>query len=121
MSSSSSADPVALGAESVVQRQLDAYNRRDIDAFMACYASNAKLYRPPQTLWLDGHEAIAARYGTMFEQSPRLHASIVARIVLDQFVIDHEHVEGQPRGPFDAAAIYEVTEGRIANVWFVVP
>ena len=109
------------GAETVVQRQLDAYNRRDLAAFLDCYAEDAKLYRPPHTLSLEGRDAIATRYGTMFEQSPGLHASIVKRIVLDRFVIDHEHVEGQPRGPFDAAAIYEVVDGRIVNVRFVVP
>jgi uncharacterized protein (TIGR02246 family) len=109
------------GAESVVQRQLDAYNRRDLAAFLACYADDAKLYRPPQTPWLAGRDAIAARYGPMFEQSPSLHATIVKRIVLDRFVIDHERVDGQPRGAFDAAAIYEVVDGRIANAWFVAP
>ena len=108
-------------AESVVQRQLDAYNRRDLAAFLACYADDAKLYRPPHTPWLAGRDAIAARYGPMFEESPKLHATIVKRIAFDRFVIDHEHVEGQPRGPFEAAAIYEVVLERIANAWFVAP
>jgi hypothetical protein len=108
-------------AEAVVQRQLDAYNRRDLDAFIACYASDAKLYRPPHQLAMDGHGAIAQRYRALFDQSPRLHASLVTRIVLDRFVVDHEHVEGQPKGAFDALATYEVADRLIVNAWFVVP
>jgi hypothetical protein len=57
----------------------------------------------------------------LFEQSPQLHASIVTRIVLDRFVVDHEHVEGQPKGTFDAVATYEAADGLIVNAWFVVP
>jgi hypothetical protein len=101
-------------AEAVVQRQLDAYNRRDLDAFIACYASDAKLYRPPHQLAMDGHGAIAQRYRALFDQSP-------PRIVLDRFVVDHEHVEGQPKGAFDALATYEVADRLIVNAWFVVP
>ena len=108
-------------AESVVQRQLEAYNRRDLAAFLDCYAGDARLFRPPHVPWLEGREAIAARYGTLFESSPALRATIVNRMVLDRFVIDHEHIEGHQRGTFDAAAIYEVVDGRIANAWFVAP
>jgi hypothetical protein len=108
-------------AEKVVQRQVEAYNRRDLDAFLACYAEDARLHRPPDRLTDQGHEALRRRYRKRFEGAPNLHATIVRRIVLDRFVVDHEHVTGTPEGPFDAIATYEVIDGRIANVWFCVP
>ena len=36
--------------QDVVQQQLDAYNARDIDAFMACWADDAQYYEHPDTL-----------------------------------------------------------------------
>ncbi len=109
------------GAEKVVQRQVEAYNRRDLDAFLACYAEDARLWRPPDRLTEAGHDALRRRYRRRFDDAPNLHATIVRRIVLDRFVVDHEHVTGTPEGSFDAIATYEVIDGRIANVWFCVP
>ena len=107
--------------ERVVQRQLEAYNRRDLEAFLACYADDARLWRLPERLTEQGREALRARYRKRFDEAPNLHATIVRRIVLERFVVDHEHVTGTPEGPFDAIATYEVVDGRIANVWFCVP
>jgi hypothetical protein len=83
-------------AEKVVQRQVEAYNRRDLEAFLACYAEDARLYRPPDRLTDQGREALRQRYRKRFEGAPNLHATIVRRIVLDCFVVDHEHVTGTP-------------------------
>ncbi len=107
-------------AEKVVQRQVEAYNRRDLEAFLACYADDAKLWRPPHELAESGIEGLRRRYRKRFDDAPNLHATIVRRIVLDRFVVDHEHVTGTQDGPFDAIATYEVVEGRIVNAWFLV-
>ena len=40
--------------EAVVQRQLDAYNARDIDALLATYAPDARQYEHPGTLLATG-------------------------------------------------------------------
>ena len=108
-------------AEEVVQRQVDAYNRRDLDGFLACYAEDAKLWRPPNELAESGIEALRSRYRERFDRAPALQATIKRRIVLDRFVVDWEHVSGVPEGAFDAIATYEVVGGRIANVWFLRP
>jgi len=36
--------PLLMPAEQIVQQQLDAYNRRDIDAWLATYAADAEQY-----------------------------------------------------------------------------
>ena len=38
----------------VVQRQLDAYNARDLDALIATYAADARQYEHPATLLAPG-------------------------------------------------------------------
>jgi hypothetical protein len=108
-------------AEAVVQRQVDAYNRRDLEGFLACYAEDARLWRPPQHLTETGIEALRGRYRERFDRAPGLRATIMRRIVLDRFVVDWEHVVGIPEGDQHAIATYEVVDGRIANVWFLCP
>jgi hypothetical protein len=109
------------GAEMVVQRQVDAYNRRDLEGFLACYAKDAKLWQPPHQLTESGIDALRTRYRERFEGAPSLQATIKRRLVLDRFVVDWEHVTGIAQGSLDAIATYEVVDGRIANVWFLVP
>jgi len=107
-------------AEQVVQAQVEAYNRRDLDAFMATYAPDLALYAHPDRPLTSGQEQARREYGTMFENVPNLHVEIANRIVQGSFVIDHEVVTGLPDGKeVRAVAIYEVREGKIQNVWFI--
>ncbi|WP_223275560.1 nuclear transport factor 2 family protein [Paenibacillus elgii] len=48
--------------ESVVQRQLQAYNDKNIDLFMECYSEDVKIYDFPNTLAIEGQEAMRERY-----------------------------------------------------------
>lgn len=106
-------------AEQVVQRQLDAYNARDIDAFMATYSDDIELYNYPNKLVGKGKESMRKTYGRMFKQVTELHCTIVKRIVLGNKVIDQESVKGFPNGPLEAVAVYTVTNGLISKVTFI--
>lgn len=106
--------------EAVVQAQLEAYNARDIDAFIATYADDVKLFELPDKLLSEGTATMRERYGKLFKDE-RLHATIVNRIALGNTVIDHERVRLTfPQGPgtVEAVAIYEVSDGKITKVWF---
>ena len=110
----------APAAESVVQAQLDAYNARDIDAFIATYADDVKLFELPDKLLSEGTTTMRERYGKLFKDE-RLHATIVNRIVMGDTVVDYERVRlTSPQGPatLEAIAIYEVRDGKITKVWF---
>jgi hypothetical protein len=106
-------------ARDVVDRQIAAYNRRDIDDFTACYAENAVVVQPDGSLLASGHDEIRARYGELFEQSPGLRAEIVNRIEVGAVVIDEERVSGfvLPGMPSEihAAVLYRVAEGLIQD------
>jgi len=104
----------------VVQRQLNAYNARDIDAFIATYHPDVRLYDFPDTLRRQGHDALRQIYGRMFAQLPDLHAQVPRRIVMGNHVIDEEIVTGLPNGRvLNATAVYEVRDGLITRVWFI--
>ncbi|MFG6467073.1 nuclear transport factor 2 family protein [Roseateles sp. BYS87W] len=116
------ADPTPAGFDpaAFAQRQLDAYNARDLDRFLAEYTDDVVAYRlPDATPQLVGKAAFGARYRDHRFNLPGLHAELVNRMVFGNKVIDHERVHGVEPHPQEVAAIYEVTPQGIAKVWFV--
>jgi len=105
--------------EDPVQRQLDAYNARDLERFVAEYHDDVKVFRPPATEpVLSGKQAFAAHYARNRFTLPELHARLVNRMVSGNIVVDHEDITGLPEGRRSAVAVYEVADGRIRTVWF---
>ncbi len=107
--------------ETVVQRQVEAYNARDIEAFLSFYADDVVIRRLPsgEIAW-DNKEAMRPRYAKRFAENPELFCTITQRIVHGDWVVDHElvtGVKGRPR--VRAVATYEVRNGLIRNVWFL--
>ena len=107
--------------ETVVRRQVEAYNARDIDAFLSFYADDVMVRRLPsgEVAW-EGKEAMRPRYAKRFAENPKLLCTVTQRIVHGDWVVDHElvtGVEGRPR--VRAVATYEVRDGLIRNVWFL--
>ena len=114
--SSSHADPAG-----VIQRQIDAYNAKDIDALMALYAPEADMYEHPSTLLCRGIAQHRSRFLERFKE-PNLHAVVKHRTVLGSIVIDHEIVNRTfPEGPgtIEVVILYEVKDGKITRAWMV--
>jgi hypothetical protein len=59
---------VELTPEAVVQRQLEAYNARDIDALIAIYAADAQMFEHPAKLIASGSSALRERFLTRFKE-----------------------------------------------------
>lgn len=109
-----------MSAVDLVQRQFDAYNAQDMDAFLATYAPDCVICDLNGAVTQNGHADIRARYAAMFAQYPENKARLVNRMALVDVVIDHEDVMRGPNGPrLEAIAIYTVKNGLIARVDFV--
>jgi hypothetical protein len=102
----------------LAQEQLEAYNKRDIDAFLKPYAKNVKVYTFPDKLNYEGIDEMRKRYAPMFKKTTDLHCKILNRIVKGTTVIDEELVTANGN-TFKAVAIYEITNGKISSVRFV--
>ena len=103
-----------------VRRQLEAYNMRDIDAFMPWWADGCQYYAFPSTLLAASAAEIRERHVERFKE-PDLHGKLLSRIVIDNIVIDHETVTRtfpEGKGEVDVVGIYEVVDGKIARAWF---
>lgn len=110
-----------ISPELVVQRQLERYNARDLEGFLATYADDATIFDLPATgkPSIDGKAAMRKVYGALFERFPSLHCRGAQRMVEGRFVIDQEVCSMDPaKPPFHAAATYEVVDGLIKRVWF---
>lgn len=111
-----------IKAESVIQRQLEAYNARDLEAWLATYKADAEQYLLHAGLLASGHDAIRRRMTDRFND-PALHAALVSRTVMDNIVIDHEFVTRTfPDGleTVEMVCIYEVHAGLIVKATFAI-
>jgi hypothetical protein len=111
-----------LNCEAVVQRQLDAYNARDLTRFLAEYSEDIRAYRPPAVEpIIVGRTAFGEFYATQRFNHAGLHARLLNRMVLGCTVIDHELVSGVRERPFEVVVVYHVIDDLIRYTWSFVP
>ncbi|MBI4945923.1 MAG: amidohydrolase family protein [Bacteroidetes bacterium] len=105
--------PIALA-----QRQLNAYNFRNIDAFLEPYDDDVEIYNFPDKLLYKGKEEMRKKYSKMFENTPNLHCELLGRIVQGNVVIDKERVQFADK-IVEAVAMYHIENNKIKKVYFV--
>jgi hypothetical protein len=106
--------------EDAVDRQVRAYNERDVDEFVDCYADGIVVEDGDGGVLVSGRDEMRERYGRLFERSPRLHAEILTRIRVGSYVVDEERVTGRPDGDMHAVAVYRLDgDGLIDRVRFL--
>ena len=103
-----------------VEAQLIAYNAREIEPFMRCFAPDVRILNGRGEVVLEGWEAKRARYADAFTREPDVRCTVIHRIRHGDFVIDHEHLTGYKDGSEKhAVAIFHVTDGLIDQVQFL--
>lgn len=114
--------PVSVASAEVVQRQLDAYNARDLEGWLATYSEDAEQYLLHGGLLAKGHAAIRKRMEERFTD-PSLHARLLHRTSMENVVVDHELVTRTlPDGlaTVEMLCIYEVHAGQIIKATFAI-
>lgn len=114
-------------AEALVQRQLDAYNAKDVEAWLATYAAGAEQHALHGERLARGHAELRARIGPRFAE-PDLHATLLARQTMalpdgGVLVTDHERIRrnfAHGVGTVEMLCLYEVRGGLIAKVSFAL-
>jgi hypothetical protein len=108
-----------MSVEHPVQRQLEAYNARDLERFVAEYTDDVQAFRPPAVEpILSGKQAFREHYARHRFTIPDLHATVVHRIVVGSRVVDHERIVGLGPEVVEVIAVYEIEGARIGKVWF---
>lgn len=104
----------------VADRQLAAYNARDLEAWLATYAPDAEQWLADGTLLARGHAQLRERMRTRFAD-PQLHATLLQRTCLGDTVVDHERVTRTGADGLETVrmvCLYAVRDGRIARATF---
>ncbi|MCF3651574.1 nuclear transport factor 2 family protein [Synoicihabitans lomoniglobus] len=105
--------------EVIVSRQLEAYNRQDVDAFVACFSPDVEIVRDGSPDVQHGRETMRQNYAAMFARFPQNQATVTQRMVVGQHAVDEELVEGRDGPPFRTIAVYTITAGLISHVRFL--
>lgn len=111
-----------MNPATVVQAQLDAYNRKDLDALLETFATDAEQYELHGALLAKGHAAMRERYAIRFAE-PNLYARLISRNVMSNIVIDHEEVTrnlSDGIATVEMICIYEVRNELIAKASYVL-
>ena len=109
-------------AVEVVQMRLNAYNAKDLEAFLMTYSDEAIVESATTRKPIDaGKASLRERYGALFARYPQSSARIVERWTEgDRVVLDHEIVTGgapEKPDPWDVGWVrYEVEGGLIRRV-----
>lgn len=109
-------------AEEVVQRQLETYNKKDIEAWLSTYSLDAQQFEINGNLLASGHSEIRSRMTSRFTE-PALNAKLLNRTVMENIVVDHEIVTRnfpEGLGTVEMICIYEVSGGLIKKATFAI-
>ena len=89
-------------ATDVVDAQIRAYQAKDVERFLSCYAEDASVVLFDGTPMFADKQVMREQYGKLFAGSPGLHLTIADRMTAGEFVIDEEHVSGMNFGDMPA-------------------
>lgn len=106
----------------LVQRQLDAYNDKNIDAWLSTYAKGAKQFSLHGECLATGHEEMRQRIAVRFTE-PDLHARLLNRVVMENIVVDHEVITRnfpEGKGEIEMLCVYEIENGLIKTASFSI-
>ena len=105
----------------LVELQLEGYNARNVEKFCSAFSEDIKVYTlRDEKLLFQGMTAFRETYTSLFADSPNLNVKIKQRMVLGDFIIDHEEVTGRRGQDLKAVAIYKITDSKISHCWFAL-
>lgn len=114
-----SSPPASRSPEAVAQKRIDAYNKRDLEPLVSLYASDARIFDPPDRVRDAGLEEIRQTYSRRFSSPDWSRIETVNRMTEGNFVVERENESGPGGRSQSAIVISEIREGRIVRVWIL--
>lgn len=101
--------------EETVAANVAAYNAKDVAAFSATYAADAKFCKIDGTVLLTGRDAIAAFHQRFFEGNATARCVVLQHVAMGAFVVDQQQITLEGRPPMNAMLVFEVRHGVIVR------
>ena len=102
-----------------VDEHVDAYNTRDLERFLACYAPDCVIEDGRGNVLMRGREEMRAHFARVFGESPELHCEIVHRACVGDYVVDEERITGRVDGDQHGVVVSHVAGGLIDHQRYI--
>ena len=104
----------------IVDKQLHAYNTRDIETFLDCYSDDIQVIMlESNDLLTNGKGQLKKTMQESFKSNSNSITEILSRIYQKNLVIDQEKLTGHIEGKIvTTIAIYQVIDNKITKLWF---
>ncbi|MEC8832977.1 MAG: nuclear transport factor 2 family protein, partial [Bacteroidota bacterium] len=104
----------------VIQNQVNSFNKRDLEGFVACFADNVLVSKFPEEKMYQGTTAMRENYERFFANVKTSSVEVANRIILGNTIIDEEITKVDGREG-QQVAIYQVGSGKISSMTFIFP
>ena len=109
-----------MNSSELIQKQLDAYNAQDIEAFLETYSEDVEVFNFPDEFIYKGTDKMREVYSNAWKQNPDQKAEVSERIISGNTVVDKENVSGRSNGAdINAIVIYKIENSKIKEVYFI--
>ena len=104
----------------LIDIQLDAFNKKDINRFLACYHDESQAFMlDTGEVLTTGKEELQKAMVQSFRDKPDAVTSVMETIVQKDMVVNLEKIENYIEGKvIKVLTLYEVKDNLITRVWF---
>ncbi len=105
--------------EQIIEKQMRAYDNRDIDSMMSVFSEDIKIINfPDSKILVDGIDECQKMYTELFKHSPNLRAEILKTIFFDNKVIVQEYIYGRNGSDekMEQVIIFEINNKKINRI-----
>jgi len=111
------ADLIDNTPQALIQRQINAYNFRNVEALMETFSDDAELLKIPSTLLAKGKNQLRDHYTQWFRENPNLHVEIIKTTALTHMVIDNLKISGIGPDKKEVMMVFETENGKIIRLY----
>jgi hypothetical protein len=115
-------EDTVLTPEQVVQGQLEAYNLKDLEAFLSFYSDDIRAFNFPEREIFSGKNSMRRGYESFFTENPGAQCEVQQRMIMGNTIIDHEKISNLAKGNIlEAMVIFKIEKGKINRIYFIRP
>lgn len=104
---------------SIVKKQIDGYNNKNIKKFLNQYSDSVKVYNFRKGISITGKDQMEPIYKDLFKNNPDLKRKITNTIINGSTVITNESVTLVKGYTDKVITIYAIEDGKIQEVYHV--
>jgi hypothetical protein len=106
-------------SEMLVQRQWNAYNTKNVQAFLTCFDEDVKVYNYPASILYNGIKELERNYTPQLENSSKTHCELKSRIMSGDTVVDKVAIKEPGKIDNEQIIVYKVSNHKIKGIYLL--